>query len=105
MQGGEKRKPTPILKNHPLVGRAFHTLHEDGGWNWQGLVIADCGDGYFLVQLFDWIAGHASTQHVLSLAAMTATHANGVPVFQFFDNLDVANEFAERKGKGGRSPL
>ena len=35
-----------------LVGRAFHTFHSDKTVKWQGQVIGDLGNGFYLVQLF-----------------------------------------------------
>src|SRR5262245_46386459 len=84
-----------MSEKHPLVGRGFHTQHDNFKTEWQGEVIADLGQGYFMVQLFEWFVGGASTQHVLHLSDFSARHENGVPRFRFFESMKVANSYME----------
>lgn len=61
-----------------LVGRFFHTMAETGATFNQGCVLAYLGDGYYLVQLFSWVDGAPTTQHIFNVSAMLPA------VFRFF---------------------
>ncbi len=43
-----------------LVGKFFHTFNEDGKIGAQGVVLADVGEGYYVVGHFEWITGQRS---------------------------------------------
>jgi hypothetical protein len=55
---------------HPLVGKWFHSFDAEGYVEWQGHVVSVVGDGIFLVQLYEWIAGMPGDQKVVPLAHM-----------------------------------
>jgi hypothetical protein len=59
-----------------LVGRYFHIFTEDkeSGKKTiqrQGMVRGELGDGYYLVQYFDWWAGEANTMDIHRIESMT----------------------------------
>lgn len=74
---GKKRK-TQVKPWSTLVGKFFHTLTEDvprkgrGEVKNQGVVLSDLGGGYFAIQLFDFVIGHPSTRHIVSIERMVA---------------------------------
>src|SRR5262245_16334055 len=82
-----------------LVGRAFHTTlpkTNGTGTRWQGEVIADLGDGYYLAQLFEWFMGSASTQHVFHIGEFAKTHpGEHHKVFRFFETVMQMNDYYE----------
>jgi len=61
-----------------LVGKFFHTFTEDvprkgrGEVQNQGIVLSDLGNGYFIIQLFDFAMGEPSSRHVVSFQRMVA---------------------------------
>jgi hypothetical protein len=85
----------PENRSHPLVGSAFHTVDPRGRTVWQGEIIADCGQGYFLVQLFDWFVGAETTRHVLTLEEIASKHPDGKLKFRLFESMDAANSYME----------
>jgi hypothetical protein len=87
-----------MIEAKGLVGRGFHTVDDDGATCWQGEVIADLGGGYFLVQLFSWLMGEDSTQHVLQMNEFATKTLKGEPRYRFFDNIERANEYMELRG-------
>jgi hypothetical protein len=88
-----ERKREPKITG--LVGRGFHTIEDNGSTCWQGSVIADLGDGYFLVQLYSWIIGESSTQHILHISEMAELTPNKARRFRFFDSLEDANTYMD----------
>lgn len=52
-----------------LEGKFFHSF-KDGKLIWQGYVVAEQTDGFFLVQLFEWVMGEPSVQKVMHLRDM-----------------------------------
>lgn len=53
-----RAKATPDWAN--LEGKFFHTFCEGGRVASQGQVIGSLGDGYYMVELYDFIVGHAA---------------------------------------------
>ena len=49
----------------PLVGKFFHTFHDDGGLQYQGYVIREKSGRYF-VQLFEAMGGTPSDQRFMT---------------------------------------
>jgi hypothetical protein len=90
-------KSTKTAKNgkHPLVGRGMHWMDKDGEVQWQGELIGDLGDGYFLIQLFEWFSGSPSHQIIVHLSqlALDTADTKGKPVF--YPNMEAANRYNE----------
>lgn len=71
-------KPTPkmtTLQRNPLVGRFFHSIVlceicQRERIHWQGYVLGELPDNWYLVQLFSWIAGEPTTQHLVQFQDM-----------------------------------
>jgi len=61
--------------------------------------MADLGAGYYLVQLFDWFVGDASTQHVMPISEFASKTPEGKPRFRFFDSLKDANDYMDTWGR------
>jgi hypothetical protein len=93
-------KTNAAKQTNPLIGRAFHTVNEHGQTRWQGVFLADCGNGFVLVQLFDWVAGFPSSQHLIAIADIAKMHDGGWPVFRIFDTLEIANSYVETTARG-----
>lgn len=78
-----------------MEGKFFHTV-KNGELEWQGYVVAQQGDGYFLVQLFEWVMGEPSTQKVVHLGAMAD--------WEFYNSAEEMNDAYERRtGRSGKS--
>lgn len=52
-----------------LQGKFFHSFKEKKV-GWQGCVISEVRDGFFLVQLFEWITGTPSCQKLVRIEEM-----------------------------------
>ncbi len=50
-----------------LVGSFFHGTADR---SWQGCVVAEPSPGVYLVELFGWVAGDSTSQHLVRLADM-----------------------------------
>ena len=61
---------TPKPTNR-LVGNFFHSVTKEGIVSWQGIVIANPEPGWYLVQLFDWIAGEESVRRLMRVEEMS----------------------------------
>lgn len=72
-----RNRAAPPNYANPLIGRGCHWLDKDGRVTWQGEVIANLHDGYFLIQLADWLAGEDSQQVVVNLSEMALKAAAG----------------------------
>lgn len=59
-----------------LVGKFFHTLPDGRVIRDQGIILADLGQGYFVVERFQWITGSPSWHgtNVVHLSTMAADH-------------------------------
>lgn len=60
---------TPTVIND-LVGSHFHSVNEKNEINWQGYVLSHVYDGYYLVQLYEWMFGSANVRRVVSIVEM-----------------------------------
>ncbi|CAN5679335.1 hypothetical protein BH24ACT15_BH24ACT15_32180 [soil metagenome] len=64
-----------LLKPQSLLGSYFHTFEGDDPQNevaWQGVVVADVGQGYYLVELMEWVIGSSSCQRLVHISAMAS---------------------------------
>ena len=101
---GQKPSPNPQASKpaHPLVGRAFHSYSPDGDTRWQGVVEADLGDGYLLLQLFEWMMGGNSQQVIVHISDMTHRASDGFSIksrFAFYKTPEHMNDFYEREAR------
>lgn len=72
------RSRTPVQPQvHPLIGRGCHWLDSAGRVTWQGCVLANLHDGFFLIQLTDLVTGVASQQVIVDLSEMALKAAAG----------------------------
>ena len=72
-------------KRHPLTGKHFHRIENDV-LTWQGRILAVTDDSA-LVQLYSWLFGEDSTQHLLPLK-MFEWQENPDNGFLFYDDAD-----------------
>jgi hypothetical protein len=72
-----RNRAAPPSYVNPLVGRGCHWLDKDGRATYQGEVIANLHDGYFLIQLAEWVAGEDSQQVIVHLSEMALKAATG----------------------------
>ena len=80
-----------------LEGKFFHSF-KNGEIEWQGYVVAEQADGYYLVQLFEWVLGEPSTKRVVHIGAMGD--------WKFYSSADEMNDaYEQRTGRSGKSPL
>jgi hypothetical protein len=80
-----------------LEGKFFHSF-KNGKIEWQGYVVAAQADGYYLVQLFEWVLGEPSIQKVVHIGAMSD--------WEFYSSDDEMNDAYERRtGRSEKSPL
>lgn len=77
------------MKTHPLINKFFHSFHADGTLNWQGHIEESCGDGFFLVQLFEWISGSPSN--------MKLVHIQSMDEWNLYNSAEEMNEEFNRK--------
>lgn len=97
---GEWFKPTDELlefikgKDHRLLdGKFFHSFNGKE-IEWQGYIISQPVEGYFLVQLFEWFLGEPSVQRLVHINTMTG--------WAFYDSAGEMNdEFERRTGNRG----
>lgn len=52
-----------------LEGKFFH-FFKDNKVEWQGYIVSEPKDGYFIIQLFDWILGYPSNQKLIKIDDM-----------------------------------
>ena len=81
--------PEPELT---LVGRSFHTLDDDGCVQYQGTVRGNIGDGFYLIEYFNWFDG-GSTMELRHISEMKAGR------WQFYENNEHMNGWLETWGK------
>ena len=67
-----------------LIGCCFHIFDAKGAIRSQGVVRGYLGEGYYLVQYFDWIVGSPSTMEVRPLTDMKPGREDGC--WQFYEN-------------------
>jgi hypothetical protein len=79
-------------KRHPMTGRYFHRIENDV-LTWQGRIVSVIDD-HVLVQLYSWIMGEESTQHLLPLRmlAWSEKPANGFLFYSSTESMRFAYE-------------
>lgn len=66
MNNGKHRQPAS-----PLIGQLFHSVDpKTGQIEWQGEVVGELQPGWYLVQIFDWIAGEPSVRRIVPMKSM-----------------------------------
>lgn len=78
-------KPQP--ETIGLVGRCFH-IFKNGRIENQGVIRGDLGEGRYLIQFFDWIAGEPSTMEIRQISEMTPGRENS---WQFYEDAEHMN--------------
>jgi hypothetical protein len=73
-------------KRHPLTGKFFHRIENDT-LTWQGRVLA-MTDGCALVQLYSWLFGEESTQHLLPLKMLEWSEEKPSNGFLFYNDAE-----------------
>lgn len=68
-------------------------LDDDGATKFQGEFIASIGHDFYLVQLFSWMDGSATTQHVVRLSEVASDR------YRIFDNVEDMRTYYEIKGR------
>lgn len=56
-------------KKHPLVGQFFHSLNH-GVVEYQGRVLAEVVDGFFIIMTYSWLDGAPYKKMVVHIQAM-----------------------------------
>jgi hypothetical protein len=87
---------TPRRTAHPLVGRAFHSFNAKDQIRWQGEVLADMGDGYFLLQLMEWMGGEETYQVIIHISAFSHVPSDDFSRknrFVFYDTAEDRNNY------------
>jgi len=56
--------------NAGLVGMWFHSINLKGKIEWQGLIMAQLQEGYYLIRTFDWIIGLNYTDRIIHIRRM-----------------------------------
>ena len=83
-------------ENVNLVGLWFHSWTEDETLEWQGQVIGlENPEGYYLVQLYEWVSGKASVIRLQTLNEMV-----GWGFFKSAEEMKEAYEHYSKKQKG-----
>jgi hypothetical protein len=72
-----RNRAAPPSYTNPLIGRGCHWLDSAGRVTWQGCVLANLHDGYFLVQLTDLTTGVTGQQVVVHLSEMALKASTG----------------------------
>jgi hypothetical protein len=80
MTKNNKQDEQTVVSNASLLGQYFHSLNADGKVEWQGTVIGNPEPGWYLVQLFEWMAGEANVRRLFKVEDM----ANWL----FYENAD-----------------
>ena len=80
----------PVLT---LVGCYFHTLDDDGCVQYQGRVRGNIGDGFFLIEYFEWFTGQPSKMELRHISEMKAGR------WQFYEDSERMNNWLETWGK------
>jgi len=71
-----------------LAGKFFHSFKEKQV-EWQGYVISEPREGFFLVQLFEWAMGEPSCQKLVRIDDMLG--------WDFYDTAEEINDTYERR--------
>jgi hypothetical protein len=65
-----KTKVKKETRSRGLVGKFFHSYHDNGRLEYQGKVLSQPNKGVYLVQLYDWIIGSESDQELIKIEDM-----------------------------------
>ena len=57
-----------------LIGLCFVTYDSDGRREYQGTVLDKLDNGFYLVQLYEWLLGSESTMRILSLNRLASAN-------------------------------
>ncbi|ACX52454.1 hypothetical protein Adeg_1350 [Ammonifex degensii KC4] len=68
----EKRLEEEKEKWKSLVGKFFHSFDEEGYVQSQGVVLSSLGNGYYVVQYFEWLTGSPCRVSVVHIGEMVA---------------------------------
>lgn len=74
------------MKETTLIGLCFITHNSDYKREYQGQILSKLDNGFYLVQLYDWLIGYPSTMKIFSLNKLTNA--------DLFRNMDELKEFA-----------
>lgn len=58
-----------LSEKSKLVGKWFHSF-KDGKLCWQGQILSQEQDGFFLIETYDWVCGEAFSQQLVSFKDM-----------------------------------
>lgn len=78
-------KGKPKVRVGSIVGQWFHSHDGEGHIKWQGQVLESQGENIYLVQLYEWLVGRASTEEVVPRSQMV------VERWVFYDTSDAMN--------------
>lgn len=53
-----------------FLGQYFHTFAPNGPVKYQGRIIADAGQGYFLCELYSWVDGDSGNSQIFHIDKM-----------------------------------
>lgn len=59
----------PVASN-ALTGKFFHSINQKGYIEWQGYVVGGIQDGFYLVQLFEWMMGEQNICYIVHFTEM-----------------------------------
>lgn len=76
-----------------LIGSYFHGNAARG---WQGAVVAEPRPGIYLVELFSWLGGNSSCQHLIPIETMVEEQ------WRFYDTAEWMNNEYNHGGVGRR---
>lgn len=75
-----------------LSGKMFHSFNPaDKELEWQGQILHDLEDGYYLVLLYDWLIGAPSSQKIVHLSEMKG--------WNLYDDADYWKDEGERRSR------
>lgn len=78
------------LSPSSIVGSFFHSFNDEGGFVWQGVVVAEPRPGFYLVETFEWLAGGSCAQQLVPFEDMAA--------WRFYDTSQWMNNEYELRG-------
>jgi hypothetical protein len=67
---GKFMKNKQTQKPEALVGQYFHSIEDNGTLKWQGVVIGNPEPGWYLLQLFEWLAGEPNVRRLIRIEAL-----------------------------------
>lgn len=80
----------PEAKQIDLIGRCFHVFGENRKISRQGIIRGTLGDGYYLIQYFEFLMGEPSTMEVVHIRSMIrpALDSQEEGSWQFYEDVD-----------------